>query len=182
MMRAVLRRRLANERQFWPRRHAPTCAFWAACDEVPLHGVRSRSLAHGARRHRPEVTIDAIGPRRAETIQALVDAGSDETVFPASLASAIGTVLDHASAGQASAVGGNAVQIVPGKVTPQLSQGGQTHRWQTSVEFLETERPEDEVALLGYAGFLEFFRATFDSESRELELTPNNRLPRELPA
>jgi hypothetical protein len=51
--------------------------------------------------YRPEVTIDVIGSRRIETIQALVDTGSDETVFPASLARAIGVQLDHASAGQA---------------------------------------------------------------------------------
>ena len=52
--------------------------------------------------YRPEVTIEVIGPRRIETIQALVDTGSDETVFPASLANAIGVQLDHTSAGQAS--------------------------------------------------------------------------------
>jgi len=52
--------------------------------------------------YRPEVTIDVIGPRRMETIQALVDTGSDETVIPASPANAIGVQLDHTSAGQAS--------------------------------------------------------------------------------
>lgn len=57
-------------------------------------------------------------------------------------------------------------------------QGGVKYRWHAIVGFLEAEQPEDEVALLGYAGFLEFFRATFDSESQELELTPNSRLPR----
>jgi hypothetical protein len=51
------------------------------------------------------------------------------------------------------------------------------YRWQTIVGFLEVEQPEDEVALLGYAGFLEFFRATFDSQSHELELTANDRFP-----
>jgi hypothetical protein len=106
---------------------------------------------------RPEVTIDVIGPRRIETIQALVDTGSDETVFPASLARAIGVQLDHASAGHASAVGGHAVQLVPGSVVLQIAEGGRVYRWQSTVGFLEVEQPEDEVALLGYAGFLEFF-------------------------
>jgi hypothetical protein len=127
--------------------------------------------------YRPEVTIDVIGSRRIETIQALVDTGSDETVFPASLAKAIGVQLDHAAAGQASAVGGHAVQLVPGGVTLQIAEGGRTYRWQTTVGFLEVEQPEDEVALLGYAGFLEFFRATFDSQIHELELTANDRFP-----
>lgn len=127
--------------------------------------------------YRPEVTIDVIGTRRMETIQALVDTGSDETIFPASLAQAIGVQLDHASAGQASAVGGHAVQLVPGSVVLEITQGEQNNRWRTTVGFLEAERPEDEVALLGYAGFLEFFRAAFDSQNHELELTANDRLP-----
>jgi hypothetical protein len=127
--------------------------------------------------HRPEVAIEVIGPKRVETIQALVDTGSDETVFPASLANEIGAQLEYASAGRASAVGGHAVQFVPGSVTLQLTQGGRTCRWQTAVGFLDAEQPEDEIALLGYAGFLEYFLATFDSEGRELELTPNNRCP-----
>ncbi|MEX0610644.1 MAG: hypothetical protein WD738_02330 [Pirellulales bacterium] len=127
--------------------------------------------------YRPEVTIDVIGRRRIETIQALVDTGSDETVFPASLANAIGVQIDYASAGQASAVGGHTVQLVPGSVVLQITEGERKYRWQTVVGFLEVEQPEDEVALLGYAGFLEFFRATFDSQSHELELTPNDSFP-----
>jgi len=128
--------------------------------------------------YRPEIVIELIGPRRSETIQALVDTGSDETVFPLSPANAIGVQLNRASTGQASAVGGHEVELVPGSVTLQISQAGLTYRWQTMVQFLEVDQPEDEVALLGYAGFLEFFQATFNSESQELELNPNSRLPR----
>jgi hypothetical protein len=124
------------------------------------------------------VTIDVIGSLRRQRIQALVDTGSDETVFPASLAKAIGVQLDHASASQASAVGGQVVQLIPGSVMLQLTEGEQKHRWQMTAGFLEVNRPEDEVSLLGYAGFLEFFRATFDSEQQELELTPNDSLMR----
>jgi hypothetical protein len=86
--------------------------------------------------------------------------------------------LDHALAGQASAVGGHAVRLVPGSAALQITDGDRSYRWQAVVGFLEVGSPEDEVALLGYAGFLEFFRATFDSQSHELELTPNNRFPR----
>jgi hypothetical protein len=89
-----------------------------------------------------------------------------------------GVQLNRASTGQASAVGGHEVELVPGSVTLQMSQAGLTYHWQTIVQFLEVGEPEDEVALLGYAGFLEFFQATFNSEIQELELTPNSRLPR----
>jgi hypothetical protein len=125
--------------------------------------------------HRPEVTIDVIGSLRSETIQGLVDTGSDETVFPTSLADAIGVQLNRASAGQASAVGGHAVQLIPGSVVLQITEREQAYRWRTTVGFLDVDQPEDEVALLGYSGFLEFFRATFDSQSHILELTPNDR-------
>ena len=125
--------------------------------------------------YRPEVTIDVIGPTRHETIQALVDTGSDETVFPASLARAIGVRLDHASPGSASAVGGHVIRLIPGEVVLQLKGDGLTYRWQTIVGFLEVAEPADEVALLGYAGFLEYFLATFNSEAYQLELTPTRR-------
>jgi hypothetical protein len=69
---------------------------------------------------RPEVTVHVIGPRRIEKIQALVDTGSDETVFPVSLAKAVGVHLVHSRTGQASAVGGHAVELIPGQVTLQL--------------------------------------------------------------
>jgi len=126
--------------------------------------------------YRPEVTISVGGPRRSETIQALVDTGSDETVFPASLAKSIGVELDYDAAGQASAVGGHEVRLVPGAVTLELFQNDERHRWQTTVAFLETDEPKDEVALLGYAGFLEFFQATFDSKSHFVTLVSNGRL------
>jgi predicted aspartyl protease len=156
----------------------PTCVFWAAFDEISLRIVRDRCVANSTGRDiaSTEVTVDVIGPAATETIQALVDTGSDETVFPASLADTIGVRLDHSSAGKAAAVGGHAVELVPGSVILQIARSGQEFRWETKVSFLATQNLEEEVALLGYAGFLEFFRATFDSEKHELELTPNSML------
>jgi hypothetical protein len=45
------------------------------------------------------------------------------------------------------------------------------------VSFLDFARTEDEIALLGHTGFLEFFTVTFNGERREVELTPNQNLP-----
>jgi hypothetical protein len=124
---------------------------------------------------RPEIPVDVIGPRNVETVQALIDSGSDETVFPASLADAIGVQLQWDATGQAAAVGGHVVNLIPGSVILEIALGEEKYRWRTTVQFLQVEDPEQEVALLGYAGFLEFFRATLDSETRELELIPNSR-------
>jgi hypothetical protein len=120
--------------------------------------------------YRPEVNVSIIGPRGSEIVQALVDTGSDETVFPTSLADAIGVQLNRNSTGRASAVGGHAVELVPGDIAIQISNNDESYRWRTTVAFLEVDLPEDEVALLGYAGFLEYFRATFDRRDRRRQL------------
>ena len=137
----------------------------------------SPTVPHGVL-YRPEVMITVSGSRRAVTIQALVDTGSDETVFPATLAESLGIELKYSSAGRASAVGGHRVRLVPGSATLLLMQGEEQCRWQTTVSFLEVDDPEDEIALLGYSGFLEFFRVTFDSDTHEVTLTPNDRFGR----
>ena len=115
------------------------------------------------------------GPRRTVTVQALVDTGSDETVFPASLANALGIELDYGATGQASAVGGHEVRLVPGSATLLLSQRAEEYRWRSTVAFLEVDQPEDEIILLGFAGFLEFFEARFDSDNYTVTLIPNSR-------
>lgn len=129
--------------------------------------------------YRPEVVVEVIGAIGISTIQALVDTGSDETIFPVSVAEAIGVRLDRSAVSQASAVGGHVVQLTPGSVTLRLAMSDAAYQWAATVNFLKVSDPGDEVALLGYAGFLEYFRATFDSETYELELTPHGRLPAE---
>lgn len=96
-----------------------------------------------------------------------------------SLAQAIGVEVDRESLGKASAVGGHEIDLLPGTVTLQVGQDGQVWRWRAVVEFLDVHEPENEVALLGHAGFLEYFRATFDSENLELDLISNSRLQHE---
>jgi hypothetical protein len=127
--------------------------------------------------YRPEVIVEVIGPKSVESVQALVDTGSDETIFPAYVAESIGAKLDLRAVTQVSAVGGHLVQLVPGRVTLRLTQGDESFQWSAVVGFIEGMQPHDEVALLGYAGFLEFFRATFDSQTRELTVMPHSRLP-----
>jgi hypothetical protein len=129
--------------------------------------------------YRPEIVVRVVGVRGSVTLQALADTGSDETVFPASLAMALGIQLDHNRATTASGVGGHTVRLVPGRVTLELAQGAERYRWSSTVAFLESDELNDEVSLLGFLGFLEFFTATFDSESYEINLTANSRLPSE---
>jgi hypothetical protein len=126
--------------------------------------------------YRPEVVLCVYGNGRFKTIQALVDTGSDETILPYSLAMLLGIKLDKSAATLASGVGGHEVRLLPGVVELEISQAEESYRWRAIVAFLKTEDPDDEVALLGFAGFLEYFHATFDSESLVIRLSANGRM------
>ena len=49
-------------------------------------------------------------------------------------------------------------------MTMKLETGGETIQWKTSVYFYEFPDHDDETAILGHIGFLEFFTATFDGK------------------
>jgi hypothetical protein len=126
--------------------------------------------------YRPEIVVRVIGPRGAVVLQALADTGSDETVLPLSLAIAIGVDLNYQQAGTACGISGHPLDLIPGRVTLELSQDEEVYRWQTTVAFMELASVADETVLLGHAGFFEYFTACFDSENRELSLAANSRI------
>ena len=49
-------------------------------------------------------------------------------------------------------------------------------RWRVTVNFAEFATESLETVILGQAGFLEFFRATFDWDKARLTLAANRRL------
>ncbi len=55
-----------------------------------------------------------------------------------------------------------------------MTDGNQTFRWSTKVGLVDFADPNDEVTIMGHAGFLDFFRVIFDGHLRtlEIELTP----------
>jgi hypothetical protein len=127
--------------------------------------------------YRPEVPIEIIGPSRRRFTFALLDTGADETVLPASFARRLGIRLDSSKVDRARGAGGHELQLRTGRIRLALKMGSSKYQWSVTVSFMEFDRSEDEVALLGHAGFLEFFLATFDGERREVDLTPNAKLP-----
>jgi hypothetical protein len=64
-----------------------------------------------------------------------------------------------------------------GTVVLQLESDGVIVRWQSLVNFYDFDSPELETVILGHAGFLEFFTATFDGRDGILTLTPNDEIP-----
>jgi hypothetical protein len=124
--------------------------------------------------HRPEIPLRVIGTTGAVSLDVLVDAGSDDTLFPLSVGRAIGATTFAAQTWTVQGIGGQAVSVVLGEVVLELSDGRQTFRWQVRVGFVDIANPQDEVSLVGHAGCLDYFRVTLDGHLRmlEVEVTP----------
>lgn len=129
---------------------------------------------------RPEVPLRVIGDSGDVFCWALVDTGADHSIIPQSFAAQIGVNLDasdEADEGIVSGFAGGQARVRFAEVTLQLGRAGQTVQWTATVGFVEFEQPEDEVTILGHIGCLEFFRSTFDGETKEVELVPTPAFP-----
>ena len=124
--------------------------------------------------YRPEVPLRIIGDTGALTLWALADGGSDDTLFPLSVGQMIGAQMDATQTWKAEGIGGQAVPIILGEVVFELSDGIQTFRWPAKIGLVDFANPQDEIALLGHAGCLDYFRVTYDGHLRtlEIEVTP----------
>jgi hypothetical protein len=137
------------------------------------HTVPSPTVPSGIL-HRPEVPLRIIGTSGALALWALVDAGSDDTLFPLSVGQMIGATMDATQTWKVEGIGGQAVPIVLGEVVLELSDGTQTLRWPAKIGLVSFAAPQDEIALVGHAGCLDYFRVTYDGHLRtlEIEMTP----------
>jgi hypothetical protein len=127
--------------------------------------------------YRPEILVRVIGSTSEALLMALIDTGADECVLPESLAEVIGVTLDQMHTVRATGVGGHPIDLVPGDVEFELSDDTQRCRWSIRVGFARFEHPEDECAILGNVGALEYFTATFDAVGQCGSLAVNSRFP-----
>ncbi len=128
--------------------------------------------------YRPMVPIRVIGLTGDASFRALLDSGSDETLLPRSIGDAIGAEIDEQETSRIAGIAGQTVETVLGTVEIELSLGTMTHRWSEQVRFVAFEHPEDEIAILGHAGFLNYFTATLDGRKHEVTLKANRTLPK----
>jgi hypothetical protein len=126
--------------------------------------VRPRSL----------VVVSVIGPGGTSIETAHLDPGADDCVFPVPLAARIGVDLANAATGEAAGIGMNPIGLRYGRVNLRLANGGERYEWTAWVAF--TEAPINRP-LLGFAGCLQFFTATFHGDREELELAANSLFP-----
>jgi len=115
-------------------------------------------------RPRPVIFVGVIGPNGTAVEKALLDTGADDTVFPDLVATDIGIDLSKEPTGGASAVGPMSVAVLRyAEVLLRISDGHEHREWPARVGFTSTplHRP-----LQGYAGFLQYFTASFHGDRR----------------
>ncbi len=126
-------------------------------------------------RYRPVIPIRITGPSQFVLHDCLLDTGADDVVFPTTFAPIIGIDLSQAPQRMIGLAGRGAVVCRYASVKLWLSDGaGETYDWNATVGFVPVPFRN---ALLGHAGFLQFFNAEFRGQDREVILTTNPSFP-----
>ncbi len=122
---------------------------------------------------RPYVSVRIRGPAAARRLKhALLDAGSQDTLFPAELAERLGIVLGGEQ--QAIRWRGQRFAVEFQIVELEIAEGGTVWRWRARAGF--TPAPLA-YALIGQRGCLEFLDATFRGADQVVELDTNRAFP-----
>lgn len=125
-------------------------------------------------RYRPLIPIHIAGPLGTRTLDANLDSGSDDTIFPESLAPLLGIDLTNAPEGESGAIGGIPIPYRYALVTIRVSDGYEECVWEGIAGFAAAPL---RWAILGHAGMLQFFDVQFLGERREVIVTPNSSFP-----
>ncbi len=132
------------------------------------------SLGGACVRYRPIVPVRVIGPSAARFFDGCLDCASDDTIFPLSLARTLGIDVTGAAQGEAHPVGGIRIPYWFAVVTLRLSDGIASYEWQATVGFIDLPL---RWALLGHAGFLDYFDTDLRGARREVFMRPNALFP-----
>ncbi len=127
--------------------------------------------------YRPEAKIRVRGAQGETYLRVLLDTGADHTVLPYSIAADIGAELFEGELDAAKGISGHEIAIIPGRVELELLDGEESCQWTAVIGFAKFASASDECGILGHAGCLEYFCATFDGESQVVELTRRGNFP-----
>lgn len=133
------------------------------------------TLAGALVRYKPIFRVRLEFANRFSTVSALLDTGSDDTVFPRSVAEDLQLPLDGLPVCNAAGVGKGTIPYAVAEVAVLLGEGPDSLLWNAAVGFrLDRARA---FPLLGHAGFLQFFTAEFRGDTHDVILTPNASFP-----
>jgi predicted aspartyl protease len=107
-------------------------------------------------------------------VDGYLDTGSDDTVFSERLAARIGLDLTNAPVSRLTTATLSHAPVRYAQVTLRVTDGKEQREWPAWMGFTPAKL---QSPLLGFAGFLQFFTATFRGDREEVELTVNNLYP-----
>jgi hypothetical protein len=132
------------------------------------------SLGGRLGRPRPILGVTVLGPAGYLPVDALLDTGADDTVFPESLATLLGVDLSSAPTVMTLGVGGTPTPVRFAVVALRIADNQERRQWDACVGFTTARF---RYPMLGFAGFLQYFTATFHGDREEVELTVNGLYP-----
>lgn len=144
--------------------------YLAVATKQPVPSLGGRQV-----RHRPVIAVLLGGTTSPQLRDGLLDTGADDTVFSDAVASALGVDLSLAEK-RSIALAGRPQPVICRYVQVQIriSDGIETFEWPSTVGFVAARL---HYALLGQAGFLQFFSSDFDGDAHFVTLTPKPSFP-----
>jgi hypothetical protein len=122
-------------------------------------------------RHRPLLAIEIAGPLGSRVLDASVDSGADDTLFPEYLAPRLGVDLAKApEGGEGRAVGGAPIAYRYAFVTLRLTDSYEECQWEAIAGFVAAPM---RWPVLGHAGVLQYFDVQLLGARHEVIFTPN---------
>ena len=125
-------------------------------------------------RPRPIIAVTLIGPLRSLARDCLLDTAADEIVFPEHLARGIGTDLSATTPETSHYVRFGSITVRRAVIALRLTDGVEIREWSAIASFTPSRLI---YPILGFAGCLQFFDATFRGAIEEVELTTNALYP-----
>lgn len=134
------------------------------------------SVALGGRSSlsRPLIALTLIGPGGTQLLEGLIDSGADGTLVPDDVAAKIGIDLTMAAEETTRGIGGTRVPARYVSITMRIAAQNERREWSTLVGFAPLAKRN---AILGHAGFLQYFTTILYGDFEMVELTVNALYP-----
>jgi len=120
------------------------------------------------------ISLTLIGPRGTQLLDGLIDSGADAILVPEYVAATIGIDLTTAAEETTRGIGGVRVTARYADVTMRIAAQNERREWTALVGFAPIGKRN---AILGHAGFLQYFTTILYGDLEFVELTSNSLYP-----